>query len=111
MTRRADWLVDALLRGLVVDLVLVALLCALFALVGMVLAFDQWVIGGSALSVVAFVAADVVATWRQHRRRHLSEPGSEEQHDAPRHYQRSGLPARDGAGSEQAGHDAGGEQK
>ena len=111
MTWRAHWLVDALLRGLVVDLVIVALLCALFALVGMVLAFDRWVIGGSALSVVAFLAADVVATWRQRRRRHDGEPGSEEQHDAARHYQRSGLPARDGAGSEQAGHDAGGEQK
>jgi len=77
MTQRAHWLVDALLRGLTVDLVIVALLAALFALVGMVLAFDRWVIGGSAFSVVAFLAANMAAAWRQ-RRRHDGEPGSEE---------------------------------
>ncbi len=111
MTRHAHWLVDALLLGLTVDLVIVALLGALFALVGMVLAFDGWVIGGSALSVVAFLAANMAATWRQRRRRHDGEPGGEEQYDASRHDQRGGLPARNGAGSEQAGHGSGGEQK
>src|SRR5260370_22687932 len=108
MTRHAHWLVDALLLGLTVDLVIVALLGALFALVGMVLAFDGWVIGGSALSVVAFLAANMAATWRQRRRRHDGEPGGEEQYDASRHDQRGGLPARNGAGREQAGHGRGG---